>query len=536
LIAIQIFTNKLIILNMSRYYKQFLILGVLIAMFGTGPVRAQEDLEKMITNTRALRAKYLNDPQRPVYHFVSPEGVCHPFDPNGSIFWMGQYHLMYIFQTGEGKETLHSWGHAVSKDLLHWRILPPALTPDEWERGIFSGNCFINKEGKPTIIYYSNRKGAAIAIAEDDDLIQWKKLKSNPVVRELKKKDPDFGKYRPSDPHGWVEGDTYYTIFGGDPSRYRATVFKAQELDKWEYVGYLLAHTVPGVALNEDTSCPDMFELDGKDVLVCISHPLGCRYYIGEWKDEQFYPESHAMMNWSGGRFFANDSFLDDQGRRILIAWVGEALLVERKEELGWAGVMSMPRILSLAEDNTMRIKPIPEIESLRMNPRTLNNIVLSDGGEIMLKDITGDCLEIDLEIDPGTSTQVGLKVRCSPDGEEETLIFFEQDSGKLVVDVTNSSLDPGVRYGTERPHTAEGGEDIRVQKAPFEVQAGTTFKLRVFLDHSILEVYGDDRQCVTQRIYPTSKDARGISVFCKGGSAKIHSLKAWDMAATNPW
>ena len=517
---------------MKMLLRRSLLLGLSLAMIGFVPARADDNLDQMIEHTRALREKFLADRHRPLYHFVSPEGVCHPFDPNGSIFWKGQYHLMYIFQNEKG----HCWGHAVSNDMLHWRILPPALVPDEWERAIYSGNCFINKEGKPTIIYYSNKKGAAIAIAEDDDLIEWKKLSSNPVVRELKKRDPEYGKYRPADPHGWVEGDMYYTIFGGDPTRHRATIFKGKELDKWEYVGNLLAHTVDGIPIDEDISCPDMFELGGKDVLVCISHPLGCRYYIGEWKDEQFYPESHAMMNWPGGRFFANDSFLDDRGRRILIALVGEALLREGKEKKGWAGVMSMPRVLTLPEDGIMRINPIEEMERLRINPRERKDISLADGAEMTLKDITGDCLEVEMEIDPGNATQVGLRVLRSPQGEEETIVAYEPGSSELVLDVSKSSLDKYVRYGTDRPHTAEGGDDVRVQRAPFEVGSGGTFTLRIFLDRSIIEVFADDRQCVTQRIYPSREDALGVSLFCKGGSAKVLSLKAWDMAATNPW
>jgi len=518
---------------MKMLLRRSLLLGLLLAMIGFVPARADEGLDQMIEQTRALRAKFLADRHRPLYHFVSPEGVCHPFDPNGSIFWKGQYHLMYIFQQGEEE---HCWGHAVSNDMLHWRILPPALEPGDGDEGIFSGNAFINKEGVPTIIYYGVDAGGCIAIAQDDDLIEWKKLESNPVVPELKKKDPDYGKYRPCDPHGWVEGDTYYTIFGGDPTRHRATVFKGTELDKLEYAGNLLAHTVDGIPIDEDISCPDMFELDGKDVLVCISHPLGCRYYIGEWKNEQFYPESHAMMNWPGGRFFANDSFLDDRGRRILIAWVGEALLREGKEKKGWAGVMSMPRVLTLAEDNTLRIKPIEEIERLRINPRAHKGISLADGAEVVLRDIAGDSLEIDVVIDPGSAKQVGLRVCRSPQGEEETIVAYEPDSSKLILDVTKSSLDTYVRYGTKRPHTAEGGDDVRVQRAPFEMGPGGTFTLRIFVDRSIIEVFADDRQCVTQRIYPSREDALGVTLFCKGGSAKVLSLNAWDMAATNPW
>ena len=492
----------------------------------------EENLEQMIEQTRALREKFLRDRHRPLYHFVSPEGVCHPFDPNGSIFWKGQYHLMYIFQDHKG----HNWGHAVSKDMLHWRILPPALEPGDGDKGIFSGAAFVNKEGKPTIIYYGVKAGGCIAVARDDELIEWEKLSANPIVPMLRKGHSDYGKYRACDPHGWLEGDTYYAIFGGDPSGMMASVFKARELDQWHYVGDLLANTVPGVDLREDIFCPDMFRLGDKDVLVCISHRLGCRYYIGKWKNEQFHPESHGLMNWPGGRFFANDSFLDDRGRRILLAWVGEAMLAPRLRKNGWAGVMSMPKILTLAADNTLRINPIREIELLRITPRVHRDLRLADGADVVLKDIAGDCMEIDLKIDPGSASRVGLRVRRSPQGREETIIACEPAAGKLMLDVTRSSLDKDVRYGTHRPHTAEGGDDVRVQKAPFEVTPSDTFKLRVFLDRSIIEVYGDDRQCVTQRIYPSRKDALSVSLFCKGGSAKVLSLNAWDMAATNPW
>jgi sucrose-6-phosphate hydrolase SacC (GH32 family) len=194
-----------------------------------------------------------------------------------------------------------------------------------------------------------------------------------------------------------------------------------------------------------------------------------------------------------------------------------------------------MPRVLTLAADHTLRIKPIKEIEMLRLNPRVHRDLSLADGSDVVLKDIAGDCMEIDLKIDPGSASQVGLRVRRAPKGREETIIAYEPAPGKLILDVTRSSLDRDVRYGTHRPHTAEGGDDVCVQRAPFQVSPSDTFMLRIFLDRSIIEVYCDDRQCVTQRIYPSRRDALGVSLFCRGGSAKVISLNAWDMAVTNP-
>ncbi|MFH1267918.1 MAG: LamG-like jellyroll fold domain-containing protein [Planctomycetota bacterium] len=146
---------------------------------GCFAARAGGDL---IADTRALRARLLADPQRPRHHFVSPEGVCHPFDPNGAISWKGRYHLMYIFQNEKG----HCWGHVSSTDLLHWRHHPPALEPGEGDAGIFSGGASLDKNGVPTITYrgLGNPRGICIATSTDDLIETWTKSPHNPVIRE----------------------------------------------------------------------------------------------------------------------------------------------------------------------------------------------------------------------------------------------------------------------------------------------------------------------------------------------------------------
>jgi hypothetical protein len=101
--------------------------------------------DAVAATTRAHREKLLSDPHRPGYHFVIPEGTAMPFDPNGAIYWKRRYHLFYIFQDKRG----HNWGHVSSTDLFHWRHHPTGLVS-----GMFSGNCFLNKEGIPTICYH----------------------------------------------------------------------------------------------------------------------------------------------------------------------------------------------------------------------------------------------------------------------------------------------------------------------------------------------------------------------------------------------
>ena len=134
----------------------------------------------MIVASRNLRLQMLNDPYRPAYHFVVPEDFARPADPNGAIYWNGRYHLGYIYQD----HGVHFWGHVSSLDLLHWRHHQPWLlpTPDSPEKGIFSGNCFVNKQGEATMLYHGYGVGNCIATSSDAQLDSWKKLPSNPIL------------------------------------------------------------------------------------------------------------------------------------------------------------------------------------------------------------------------------------------------------------------------------------------------------------------------------------------------------------------
>ena len=145
--------------------------------------------------------------------------------------------------------------------------------------------------------------------------MNWEKLKNNPIIPEPEPGSKEAELYSSWDPNGWLENDTYYAIFGGKIP----TIFKAKELDSWEYVGPFFSQDMPDVDIEvEDLSCPDLFKLGNKHAVLGISHSHGARIYIGEWRDEQFHPESHQRMNWLGGTAFAPESMLDKHGRRII--------------------------------------------------------------------------------------------------------------------------------------------------------------------------------------------------------------------------
>lgn len=461
-------------------------------------------------NARESRERIRSDPERPGYHFVVPEGIAMPFDPNGAIYWNERYHLFYIFQDSRSGERADHWGHVSSKDLFHWQHHPTGLRD-----GMYSGNCFINRDGVPTICYHQKGEGNAIAVALDDELNAWHKLESNPITPGTNPGDQFYGKYRSWDPFGWFEGDSYYAIFGGS----RPAVVKSPNLEgEWRYVGDLFEHGVDGVSLDEDVSCPDLFKLDSKHVLLCISHRLGCRYYVGEWKNERFCPESHAQMSWIDNSFFAPESLLDNRGRRIMWAWLMDEPEFGVRSSYGWSGVMSLPRVLSMGADGLLRMDVPEEIESLRRHHFERQGLTIHDGEDLQTE-VRGSSLELQIEIESHDALAYGVKVCASPDRSEETSIYYDAVAKQLKVDTRNS-----------------GPEDTpkAIESAPFELMDGERLKLRIFVDKSVVEVFANQRQAIARRIYPSCPQSVDTRLFSRGGTAFICEFSAWEITPSN--
>jgi sucrose-6-phosphate hydrolase SacC (GH32 family) len=143
--------------------------------------------------------------------------------------------------------------------------------------------------------------------------------------------------------------------------------------------------------------------------------------------------------------------------------------------------------------------------------------------------------LELAVEVDAGDLPEFGVKVRCSPGGEEQTAIVLNPGAKTLSVEMGESSLDESIQYLYYRwaKESPDGSLTIDAQSAPFALADGESLKLRIFLDRSVLEVFANGRQCITQRIYPTRSDSLGVVLFSRGGSVNVKSVDAWDMAAT---
>ena len=482
---------------------------------------------------KAVREAMASDPYRPGYHFLPPANWMN--DPNGAIFWEGRYHLFYQYNpNGAFHGSIH-WGHAVSEDLVHWMDLPVALAPTPGgpdEVGCWSG-CAVNNDGVPTLVYHGNPGGICIATS-DDGLLTWRKHPENPVIPEPPKGQVEW---LTSAPFAWREGDVWYLLSGryvGHPpktlgsSRDAAFMFRSVDMVHWEYMGTLYE---PGE--ESDCAVPDFFPLGDKHVLLFASHTRGGQYYVGAYAEHHFVPEHHGRLNFTtfdpknapmlaSGELIAPISWRDPTGRRVMIAWIAEGRSHEAQVASGWAGVMSLPRILSLDREGMLCIEPLPELEILRRGHRQLGPIQVKPELSVTLPDILGDCLELTIEFEPNSAGIFGVKVRCSPDGAEQTLIYYSREDGCLTLDQAQSSLRRDV-VGRS------------AQRAFLDLTPSEPLKLHIFLDRSVLEVFANRRLCLTKRIYPSRPDSLGVRLFTDGDSATVRSVDAWEIAPIWP-
>jgi len=274
---------------------------------------------------------------------------------------------------------------------------------------------------------------------------------------------------------------------------------KSADLKNWTYLGDVLHKDYPekklGVAKGEDISCANMFKIGDKWMLLCINHRLGCRYYLGDFKDEKYLPESHAMMSFGNNMFFAPESMLTRDGRRVMWAWL-------LKVPAAPTGVQCLPRELELPADGVLRIRPLRELASLRHGEKTWSDITVKDGAEYALEGPTGDAVELEATF-------------ASPLAKECGLHLLADDSGQGGIRIIAGADRKSLRVGTI--------------EAPFQLKPGEDLTLRVFVDKNLVEVFVNDRQAAVFA-HRHLRENPNIRLLAKGGDATVKSVKAWKM------
>jgi fructan beta-fructosidase len=487
----------------------------------------------LLAGALGVTASERGDPWRPLYHFTPPRNFMN--DPNGLVHLDGEYHLFYQHNP-EGDTWGHmSWGHAVSPDMLRWKDLPVALR-EEGGIMIFSGSAVHDQrntsglcEGRPEtclIAVYTghgrDRQTQNLAVSVDSGRT-WRKHAGNPVL--------DIGAADFRDPKVfWHEPARRWVMVVALSDQRKVRFYASPDLRRWQ----ALSDFGPAGSVDGVWECPDLFELpvEGqartrwvRDVDVDRGAPAGGtggQYFVGEFDGRRFVDGAPASAppRWvdHGRDFYASQSFSDlpdGDRRRIWVGWLSNWEYAKVEPTPPWRGMQSVPREVRLVaggDDVVLTQRPIREIETLRGEPLDVET------GEVAgrrVLPVTGDALDIEAALRPGTARALGLAVRM---GEgEETLVGYDVATSRLFVDRTRS--------GRSDFHPAFAGR----HSGPLALEQGL-LRLRVLVDRSSVEVFGGDgRTVISDRIFPRPT-SRGVALFAEGGTAELVSLRIWPL------
>ncbi|MDR8393411.1 glycoside hydrolase family 32 protein [Aliifodinibius sp. S!AR15-10] len=510
-------------------------------------LEAQEEALKnnpMIQRFSKSRKKLSNDPYRPFYHFVNPEGNLN--DPNGLAFWNGNWHLFY--QAYPPEDPRQHWGHAISKDLVHWRDLPLAIYPGP-ERASYSGSALV-EEDRVIVMYHGPRAGNMVAVSEDPLLLNWEKVTDEAVISL----DDSTGfplPYAVYDPNIWKKDGVYYSISGGRAKEGPAGkpipkgyLFRSKDLEHWQYM-HSFVEDDHFTMIGDDYACPYFWPIGDRYIMPFYSHMSGGQYLLGEYDKERdkFIASDHGHFNFgpstpSGVHAPSATQLGDDV---IVIFNMNPGYPTE-----GWNQIMTLPRRLSLTDDGEIRMKPAGDIESLRYDHSRIESRSLPANQEIVLEGIEGNVMEINAEIDPQNANMIELNVLRSPQKEEYTRIaihpFRGYSSGRDYWRERGESppsnkapvRESVITLETSYSSTLAEAESRAPETAPFQLGEDENVNLRIFIDKSVVEVFVNEKQSVAARVYPGLEKSTGVSLRSQGNEAELISLDAWQM--NNTW
>ncbi len=481
-------------------------------------LQANELQRRFAESRRRLAA----DRYRPAYHFVSPESQMN--DPNGLCHWQGRWHLFYQAYPPDEfpnpddipKRRQH-WGHAVSEDLVRWRDLPYAIYPGV-ERMCFSGGTVVEPD-RVVAFYPGIGAGQMVAVSDDPLLLNWHKLDANPVI-------PGGA----GDACIWKEDDTYLGLIGRG-------LWTSTDLVHWVPHGEF----VTGV----EGSCPNFLPIGDKHILLSFSHVHGGEYLLGDYDRQQrrFQATRRGRFNHgyvAPGGVHAPSAAADGRGGVINILNLNDA-----KPSPDWDQIMSLPQQLTLGPDQRLEIQPVEAVATLRGQVQHVTRTALPAGKEVVLDTIRGNTLELDVEIDPQLARWVEMRVLRSRQAEEFTSIVLYNFDRKLSVwydtpavaclDGSRSSTLPDVWL--RPPEQTALSQVVRdgASAPAATIPPDKPWKLRVFLDRSVVEVFVNETEYLAIRVYPGRTDSLGVSLRAQGRDAVLNKLDAWPMRSIWP-
>lgn len=558
-----------------------------LALFALLFVLSNDGVEashKIYLRYQSLSVDKVKQTHRTGYHFQPPKNWIN--DPTGPLYYKGLYHLFYQYNPKGAVWGNIVWAHSVSKDLINWESLEPAIYPSKWfdNYGCWSGSATILPNGEPVIFYTgivdeNNRQIQNYAVpanSSDPYLREWVKPDDNPIVYP----DPSVNASAFRDPTTAWRVDGHWRILIGSKKRDRGIAYLYRSLDfkKWFKAKHPL-HSVQGTGMWE---CPDFFPVslsseDGLDTSVGgsnVRHVLKVSldltryeyYTIGTYdeKKDRYYPDEALVDGWAGlrydyGNFYASKTFFDPStNRRILWGWANESDSVQQDKNKGWAGIQLIPRRVWLDPSGKQLLQwPVAELEKLRSHNVQLRNQKLYQGYHVEVKGITAAQADVDVTFsfpsldkaepfDPkwakldaldvcaqkGSKAQgglgpFGLLTLASEKLEEFTPVFFRvfKAADKHKVLLCSDARSSSLGVGLYKPPFA-GFVDVDL--------TDKKLTLRSLIDHSVVESFGaGGRTVITSRVYPIIAvfDKAHLFVFNNGSeTVTVETLNAWSM------
>jgi len=496
--------------------RKFYIL--LVSVFSCGTILAQNSLYK---------EKY-----RPRFHFSPARNWTN--DPNGLVYFNGEYHLFYQYNPYGNRWGHMSWAHSISPDLVHWKHLPLAI-PEKDTIMIFSGSAVIDKNNTtgfarkagqaPMIAIYTAhiipdssdkenyRQEQHIAYSLDRGRT-WTKFVGNPVL-DIHKKD-----FR--DPKVfWYDKDRKWIMAVVLPHEHIVQFYSSKNLKQWEH----LSDFGPAGDYTNIWECPDLLQVPiendkGKKKWVLInSQQTTMQYFVGEFDGTKFINENPADKIYRpdyGPDYYAAVTYnLPIDQQPVLLGWANNWTYAQDIPTFPWKSAMSLPRDLSLKKTNGEWLliqKPVEALKKLRTDPAELKNISVADKKELGLR---GQQFEMEFSFQPVTNSTAGLHLAV---GKQNVFVIgYNASSQKLFVDRSRCINDSFNKEFASLSHYETSLTPVNEK-----------IKLHIFLDHSIVEVFANDGAAVmTAQIFPDEND-NGVELFSEGGTTKFESVRSW--------
>ncbi len=490
----------------------------------------------------ARAAESYREPWRPQFHFTPATNWMN--DPNGMVFYDGEYHLFYQFNPFGDKWGHMSWGHAVSKDLVRWEHLPIALY-EENDVMIFSGSAVIDwkntsgfgRDGKPPMVaiytgHYTKKPLQNQQLAYSNDKGRtWTKYAGNPVL--------DLGEKDFRDPKVfWHEPTQRWVMAVSWPVQRKVRFYSSPNLKSWTH----LSDFGPAGSTKGIWECPDLFPLavEGKRgaekwaliVNVGSGAPAGgsgCQYFVGDFDGKVFTParatnEPALWADW-GRDFYAAVSWSDipkRDGRRLWLGWMSNWEYANDVPTSPWRSAMSIARELHLRETpDGLRLvqQPVRELEKLRGKSHRLGKATVAEANAWLgHRQFGSDLLEISVEFESVPAVgELGLRIITGTN--EAAVIRCQMPEGRLTLDRTQS--------GQVNFHPKFSG----AHEAPVRLTEGR-LRLHVFLDASSVELFASDGETVlTDLILPTGvRRQLELTSETNSGARQVRALKIWEL------